>query len=119
MLKEGEAPKPAATPAVPRISRVMALAIHMQKLVDRGEVAGYSDLGRLGYVTRSRITQIMRLVRLAPDIQEELLFLPCSSAGDGAIYERTVCPVAAIYDWRKQRKMWEDVKKRAKSGPGC
>jgi len=119
VLKEGEAPKVAATPAVPRISRVMALAIHMQELVDHGEVAGYAELGRLGYVTRSRITQIMRLLHLAPDIQEELLFLPRPGAGDAAVYERTVRPIAAIHDWRKQRKMWDDMKKSAKSGPGC
>jgi len=119
MLKEGEAPKVEAAPCVPRISRVMALAIHMQELVDRGEVADYADLARLAHVTRSRITQIMKLLHLAPDIQEKLLLLPRSDAGRPTIHERMVRPIAAIHDWRKQRRMWDDMKKSAKLGPGC
>ena len=51
----------------------MALAIKFQDMVDRGEVRDYADLARLGYVTRARITQIMNLLLLAPDIQEDLL----------------------------------------------
>jgi hypothetical protein len=48
----------------------MALAIKFQDMVDRGEVHDYADLARLGFVSRARITQIMNLLNLAPDIQE-------------------------------------------------
>lgn len=58
----------------------MALAIHIQELVDRGEVGNYADLARLAHVT-ARMTQVMSLLLLAPDIQEELLFLPLSNGG--------------------------------------
>jgi hypothetical protein len=54
---------------IPRISRLMALAIKFQEMVDRGEVNDYADLARLGYVTRARITQIMNLLNLSPDLQ--------------------------------------------------
>lgn len=60
---------------IPRITRLVALAIKFQEMVDRGEVRDYADLARLGYVTRARLTQIMNLVLLAPDIQEQILFL--------------------------------------------
>ena len=40
---------------------------------NRREVRDYADVARLGYVTRARVTQIMNLALLAPDIQEELL----------------------------------------------
>src|SRR3712207_3152134 len=33
-------------------------------------------VARLGHVTRARVTQIMNLLNLAPDIQEAILFLP-------------------------------------------
>jgi len=69
-------PKKTAAPApprIPRITRLMALAIKFQDMIDRGEVKDYADLGRLGFVTRARITQIMNLTLLAPDIQEKLL----------------------------------------------
>src|ERR1017187_4734132 len=40
-------------------------------MVDRGEVRDYADLAQLGYVTRARITQIMNLLHLAPDIDRK------------------------------------------------
>jgi len=108
--KEGQAPKEQPKASIPRISRLMALSVHMQELVDRGEVADYAELARLAYVTRARITQIMNLSLLAPDIQEELLHLPPSAGGRDPIRERMIRPIAAVPDWRKQRKMWEEVK---------
>jgi hypothetical protein len=48
-----------APPGIPRITRLMALAIKFQDMVDRGEVRDYADLARLGLVTRARLTQIM------------------------------------------------------------
>ncbi len=95
---------------MPRISRLMALAIHMRDLVDEGEVADYAELARLAHVSRARITQIMNLLHLAPDIQEELLFLPRTDGRRGAIRERMVRPIAAIIDWRKQRKGWQAIR---------
>jgi hypothetical protein len=62
-------------PRIPRIARLMALAIKFQDMINRGEVRDYADLARLGYVTRARITQIMNLLLLAPDIQEEIMGL--------------------------------------------
>ena len=59
-------PMEAAAPRMPRITRLMALAIKFQTMVERGEVRDYADLARLGYVTRARITQIMNLLNLAP-----------------------------------------------------
>ena len=53
-----------------------SLAIKFQDMVGRGEVRDYADLARLGYVTRARMTQLMNLLNLAPDIQEDILFLP-------------------------------------------
>ena len=55
-------PKPEAPAGrVPRISRLMALAIQMQRLIDEGAVRDYAELARLGHVSRARITQIMNL----------------------------------------------------------
>jgi len=60
---------------VPRISRLMALAIHFDELIRQGIVRDYADLARLGGVTRARITQIMNLLNLPSWKQEEILFL--------------------------------------------
>ena len=95
---------------VPRVSRLLALAIHFEVLVHRGEVRDHADLARLGGVTRARISQIMDLLNLAPDIQEEILFLPRTIRGRDSVTERQLRPVAAAPEWREQRGMWRNLK---------
>ena len=110
VLERGEAPARTAEPGnIPRVSRLMALALRLERLLKDGEVADYADLARLGHVTRARVTQIMNLLNLAPDIQEELLFLPRTVKGHDPIRERHLRPMAAVLDWRKQRRMWTRV----------
>jgi hypothetical protein len=77
----------------------MALAIKFQGMLDCGAVRDYADLARLGYVTPARVTQIMNLLLLAPDIQERVLFGIQSTAG-GERALRVVC--AEVY-WPDQR----------------
>ncbi len=47
------------------------------------------------------MTQIMWLDNLAPDIQEEILFLPRTTHGRDAIKEADIRPVAKTLDWNK------------------
>lgn len=94
---------------IPRVARLLALAIRFDGLIRRGEVQDYADLARLGYVTRARITQIMNLLNLAPDIQEAILFLPNTTKGRDPILERDLRSVAAIAYWNRQRKMWAQL----------
>lgn len=96
---------------IPRVAKLLALAIRFEKLVKRGDIQDYADLARLGYVTRARITQIMNLLNLAPDIQEEILFLPNTMKGRDPILEKDLRPVAAVPHWSRQRKMWVQMRK--------
>lgn len=109
VIQEGPPPEPDATPegTVPRISRLMALAIRFDRLIKAGEITDQADLARLGNVTRARVTQIMNLLQLAPDIQEAILFLPRTVKGRDPIREIMVRPIAAEPDWRKQRRLWK------------
>jgi hypothetical protein len=92
---------------VPRVARWMALAIRFERLLREGQVASYAELARLGHVTRARVTQIMSLLNLAPDIQEAILFLPRTERGRDPVILRDLQPIAAFLDWRKQREMWQ------------
>ena len=76
------------------------------RLISDGVVADYADLTRLGRVTQARMTQIMNLLNLAPDIQEEILFLPRTAQGRDVIKESDIRRIATILDWRKQRRLW-------------
>jgi hypothetical protein len=84
----------------------MALAIRFDRLVCSGKVKDYAQLARLGHVTRARVTQIMNLLNLAPDIQEKILFLPRVNGGRDSIILRALQPIAGQPDWQQQRKMW-------------
>lgn len=112
-LHRGEAPPP-APPAVfgrvPRIARLLALAIRMRRMIDAGDVRDYAELARLGHVTRARVTQIMNLLNLAPDIQEDLLFMPPVEVGRDPIRELQLRPITLVPDWRKQRQMWRELR---------
>jgi hypothetical protein len=91
---------------VPRVARLMALALRLDELVRTGQVANCSALAALGHVTRARICQIMNLLHLAPEIQEALLFLPPTQRVRDAIILADLQPIAAAVDWRKQRRLW-------------
>ena len=96
---------------IPRVAKLLALAVRFEKLVKRGDIQDYADLARLGYVTRARITQIMNLLNLAPDIQEDILFLPNTMKGRDPILEKDLRPVAAVPHWSRQRNMWAQMRK--------
>jgi hypothetical protein len=85
----------------------MALAIRFDGLIRSGQVRDQAELARLGHVTPARMTQIMNLLCLAPDIQEELLFPPLVQEGRGVAWERRVRKVVGQLDWAEQRGMWE------------
>lgn len=112
VMETGTDPAVQRTPGrVPRVARLMALAIRFDRLVRDGEVADYAELARLGQVSRARITQIMNLLMLAPNIQESILFLPRVERGDDPIHLWQLQPIAGVPDWRKQRKMWMELVK--------
>ncbi|MBN2563618.1 MAG: hypothetical protein JXQ75_22085 [Phycisphaerae bacterium] len=103
----GPPPEPTEPPGrIPRVSKLMALAIRFEELLRDGQVADQSELARLAHVTQPRMTQIMNLLHLAPDIQEEILHLPRVMQGRDSITERDVRPITQLRDWRKQRRDW-------------
>jgi hypothetical protein len=104
--QDARAAHAAAAPRIPRITRLMALAIKFQDMVDRREVRDFADLARLGYVTRARITQIMNLLNLAPNIQEEILLRQGRS---NVVTETHLRRVTSEVFWPHQRELWNKM----------
>ena len=75
---------------IPRIARLLALAIRLEGLLRDETIRDYAELARLGRVTRARMTQIMKLLDLAPDIQEQILFLPLTGIVERIGYDGVV-----------------------------
>lgn len=83
----------------------MALAIRLEGMLRNGGVRDYAELARLGGVTRARVTQIMKLLNLAPDIPEMLLFLGPLRG----MTEHNLRPILNRVDWDEQRKLMAEM----------
>lgn len=92
-----------------RVAQMLACAHQMQAMIERGEVQDRTELaGRFGF-TRARITQLLDLLLLAPDIQEELLFSEVS-AGRDRIHEHALRPIVCAPLWSEQRARWRRLR---------
>jgi hypothetical protein len=92
---------------LPRITQVLAMALQFQEIIDRGDIRTHADLARLGCVSRERISQMMVLTWLAPDIQEAILRLPQMPGGRFPIAEGTLRNTARMPLWEDQRARWQ------------
>jgi hypothetical protein len=106
------------TGRVPRISRLLAMAHHCFQLVRTGAIINQSELAHFGQISTTRMTQIMWLDNLAPNIQEEILFLPKTVKGRDPIKESDLRPIAKTLDWGKQRQMWNKLRQSTSGLPG-
>jgi len=94
----------------PRITRLLALALKFAELIRSGVVSNYAALAQLAQVSRSRITQMTGLLNLAPDIQEEILFLRSEEAQQFRISEPSVRRLSATMLWSRQREHWRSLR---------
>src|SRR5438309_4778075 len=102
-----EQPTPALTPGrVPRLARFLALALRLEQQLQQGVLKDCAEVARVGHVTRARVSQILSLVHLAPDIQEAILFLPRTQRGRDPVILSDVLPIATELDWKRQRRAW-------------
>src|SRR4029077_16324959 len=90
------------TERVPRITRLLALALKFEELIRSGSVSNYTVLARLGQVSRARVTQMTSLLNLAPDIQEEILFLRPTEAKQLRISEPLLRKLTGTVLWNQQ-----------------
>ena len=104
------APRDRQTPAsvenssrmVSRVTRLLALAVKFEGMRQDGIVKNYSALAQLGRISRARVTQIMNLLNLAPDIQESILLSPRMS-----VPEASIRAISAEVIWSRQREHWQ------------
>ena len=102
-LRVPEPPRPL------RAARMLALAHRLQAMIDAGEVQDRASLARRLGFSRARITQLLDLLLLAPDIQEELLFTEVPPGRD-PITEHDLRQVVRAPLWAEQRRTWASIR---------
>ena len=87
----------------------MALAIECDQLIHDGVIKNQSELAHYAQVTTARMTHIMWLTNLDPDIQEAILFMPRAESGPDTVKEIDLRRIARVMDWGVQRVRWERI----------
>lgn len=99
----------APTGRIPRVTRLLALAHRLDRMIANGEIRDYADAARRLGLTRARVTQVMNLVLLSPAIQNTILDLPPVAQGRDPVSERQLRPIVAEPDWNRQIEMWRKI----------
>jgi DNA invertase Pin-like site-specific DNA recombinase len=96
---------------MPRIARLLALALKFEELIRSGTVANYAAVAQVAQVSPSRVTQMTALLNLAPDIQEEILFLPVTESRRLRISEPSLRKLTSTLLWNQQREQWKNLRR--------
>jgi len=96
---------------IPRVTRLLVLAHRVERAIQSGEFRNLADAARAMGMTRARMTQIMNLLLLAPEIQEVILDLPTITNRQDPVTERQVRRIVAEPHWIEQRVLWSEVRR--------
>ncbi len=97
--------EPVPVGRLPRVTRLLALAHTIDRRIRSGEIRNWAEAARLVGVTRARMTQIAKLLLLAPQIQEGILNLSNVTRGADPVTERALRVATAQLDWQRQEEM--------------
>jgi len=101
-------PKPPKKPKTPRVVELLQMAMEWQRQLDAGEVDTQAEIARREGITRARVTQIMAMLRLAPEIQKHILAMP-DTVGRPAITERAMRPIVQMIGPTDQRVRFDQL----------
>jgi len=91
-----------------RAARMLAMAHEIERLIAAGAFADRADAARKLGFTRARISQLLDLTLLAPDLQERLLTMETMEGAD-PITEHGLRMVVAHSLWQEQREAWASI----------
>ena len=97
---------------VPRVARLLALAHSIDAMIRSGELKDLAHAAKVCGVTRPRMTQVMNLLLLSPQLQEELLDLPPVVKGRDPVTERNLRAIVAETEWDWQVNLWNQLQPR-------
>jgi len=105
-------PKPSREPKTPRVVELLRKAIEWQALLESGKIANQADIACQEGITRARVTQVMGMLRLVPEIQQTILAIPANVRRQN-ITERALRPITQIEDRGRQAELFDALMGRA------
>jgi hypothetical protein len=101
-------PKPPREPKTPRVVELLRKAIEWQALLESGKITSQADIALQEGITRVRVTQVLGMLHLAPEIREKILSMP-KAVHRPQITERVLRPICAISNFRDQLREFHRV----------
>ena len=102
-------PARTATGRIPRVARMLGLAHRIDAMIRSRELRDLADAARTLGLTRARVTQIMNLLLLAPEIQEAILTAEPIKSGRDPVSERSLRLIVAEPEWERQIELWKET----------
>lgn len=90
-------PKPTSSrkPRTPRVVETLRKALRWRAELESGTVANQAAIASREGITRARVTQIMALLSLTPEIQQQILLMP-RNRGRASISECALRPLLGL-----------------------
>ena len=85
--------------------RSLVLGHQLQRCLREGQGGSFKQVGQWLHLTHARVSQLLSLTLLAPEIQEEILLSHETSSL--RLTEQRVRQIASELDWETQRKRWQ------------
>jgi hypothetical protein len=101
-------PKPLREPKTPRVVELLRKAIEWRTLLESGKVASQAEIASREGVTRARVTQVMGMLHLAPEIQEKILVMPYA-IHKSLLTERVLRPIGTITNYGNQIREFHKI----------
>jgi hypothetical protein len=110
-------PKPPSPNPTARAVEALRKAYQWRRLLESGEASHHIDIARREGICRSRVPQIMSLLRLAPEIRELILGLPAGARQPG-VSESALRAIAQLEGSEAQLEAFAGlgVSRRGKNG---
>jgi hypothetical protein len=90
------------------VELLLRKAIEWQALLASGEALNQADIAHREGITRARVTQVMCLLRLAPEIQQHVLALP-DMVRHPAITQRALRPIVQLENASDQKARFQEL----------
>jgi len=85
-------------PKTPRVVELLRKALEWQAILESGKASNQAEIAGRDGITRARVTQVMGLLRLAPEIQEFILSM-AEVVGRPSVTERALRPICRLTSW--------------------
>jgi len=95
-------------PRTPRVVEFLRKVLEWQALLASGQAKNQADIARREGISRVRVTQVMGLLHLAPEIQQRILFMP-DTTHRSPITERSLRSMERLTSLQEQLQMFQKM----------